>query len=907
MMALTFRDKPKEKKRERVAVGAGIPRYATGTLEPPTWEGLPPYMPPEPQQGTLPPPVQPPEPSGVFGPPMVGQPEGTRTIIDPDGTQRTVRFENNQWVTVPPPVVTQTTTESPMSPFTPGGDTRPIAQYGAPRTEENPTGLAGYVHTPLGAEMARNELGGQLARATIGGYTETPYVMINGKPVSWLNASRGYDDEGNPLRGGGLSIEKFEGGPDAFVIQGVENIRDPVTGAVSSRGRLGSEAFVVQPPPLAYVPRDVSWPSYVAPGDIFRVPGLDETAEAARMGDLAAINAQIMALNIARGAYPTADLGPTGIFRRPEDIQYVVGELETMTPEQRWAFFRTADGSAVLAALNANGYSVDASGMPQQGQLFGATSGFLIGLVSQLNGMSADERVAYLNANPNALQALVSGGYTVNPNTGRITPPAGMTIPVLPEAPESEDLPPGWERLPDGSISDGQGHIWRDGQWWNEDGTPYTTGVGEYGESVAPGGVPVGPPSGPSGKTIAKPGGVPPIAASGEPLDSRAPELTSSFTVKLANRLGADADRIQRFLVQWAPWEGSRARFNPLATTQPHDRATGNFNDHGVKNYADEDAGVEATYETLTNGFYPTLLHYLRTGEVLDQARLAAELRKWGTTGFASQVESGAVRFAHGGYTTAPVFMAGDAMHPNPAAGGAQPELILNPMRAPLYIADNEDTMEVIGDSVPRYATGTDYASWFSPDEWTNFFSSGVFNNILPSRRRATTQPIGPVTPTNPDQGTPTPPQDTGQTQPPPVTTPPSTPTEPTRPGWWDWLSGLFGRGGTGGGFQWPWELPGVPQPGGGTQPPPVTAPGGRQLAENTFGRFSTNPFDVTFPLLGSEQQYSLLYQQAIATGWRPDMKPPYPRGVMSPSDLAELYARRQLPGVSTFNARTGY
>lgn len=63
------------------------------------------------------------------------------------------------------------------------------------------------------------------------------------------------------------------------------------------------------------------------------------------------------------------------------------------------------------------------------------------------------------------------------------------------------------------------------------------------------------------------------------------------------------------------------------------------------------------------------------------------------------------VRLAQGGYTTAPMMMTGDAAHANPEAGGARPEVIMNPTRAPLMVVPNEAVPQVV--SMPRFNSGT--------------------------------------------------------------------------------------------------------------------------------------------------------------------------------------------------------
>ncbi len=64
---------------------------------------------------------------------------------------------------------------------------------------------------------------------------------------------------------------------------------------------------------------------------------------------------------------------------------------------------------------------------------------------------------------------------------------------------------------------------------------------------------------------------------------------------------------------------------------------------------------------------------------------------------------------AAGGPTTAEHVVAGDAPSPNPSAGGAMPEGIWNPTRAPLYIQPNPRTAQMMAMyGAPRFAYGTD-------------------------------------------------------------------------------------------------------------------------------------------------------------------------------------------------------
>ncbi len=98
---------------------------------------------------------------------------------------------------------------------------------------------------------------------------------------------------------------------------------------------------------------------------------------------------------------------------------------------------------------------------------------------------------------------------------------------------------------------------------------------------------------------------------------------------------------------EWAKWEGCNAAFNPLATTQPHAGAT-SWNSVGVKEYASFQDGVDATVETLDPRTYGGIDYYPEIRAAIERqslegrrALVAAELRTWGTTGFANLVENG--------------------------------------------------------------------------------------------------------------------------------------------------------------------------------------------------------------------------------------------------------------------------
>ena len=126
-------------------------------------------------------------------------------------------------------------------------------------------------------------------------------------------------------------------------------------------------------------------------------------------------------------------------------------------------------------------------------------------------------------------------------------------------------------------------------------------------------------------------------------------DLAEYFTAVL-EKIGRTPSvwRLQWFR-EWARYENTGARFNPLATTQPggefsadpYWNSFGSENQYHVRNYATFDDGVLATAHTLVNGYYPAVLAMLDNEGSNDLASVSAQLRTWGTTGFANEVAEG--------------------------------------------------------------------------------------------------------------------------------------------------------------------------------------------------------------------------------------------------------------------------
>ncbi len=88
-----------------------------------------------------------------------------------------------------------------------------------------------------------------------------------------------------------------------------------------------------------------------------------------------------------------------------------------------------------------------------------------------------------------------------------------------------------------------------------------------------------------------------------------------------------------RAVSAWEQAEGTKASFNPLATTQSGFTGETRFNSVGVKNYATYQDGIDANVHALTNGRYANILAALRAGDNATAVAQAIKDSPWGTGG----------------------------------------------------------------------------------------------------------------------------------------------------------------------------------------------------------------------------------------------------------------------------------
>lgn len=103
------------------------------------------------------------------------------------------------------------------------------------------------------------------------------------------------------------------------------------------------------------------------------------------------------------------------------------------------------------------------------------------------------------------------------------------------------------------------------------------------------------------------------------------------YTALLSKLNLPQTDANMAFLRAWNQAEGMQpGTNNPFATTQGAAGAS-NFNSVGVKVYPSFDTGVEATAQTLQNGYYGDILGAMQAGNDPMAAAVAVANSPWGT------------------------------------------------------------------------------------------------------------------------------------------------------------------------------------------------------------------------------------------------------------------------------------
>ena len=84
-------------------------------------------------------------------------------------------------------------------------------------------------------------------------------------------------------------------------------------------------------------------------------------------------------------------------------------------------------------------------------------------------------------------------------------------------------------------------------------------------------------------------------------------------------------------ITAWEQAEGTKASYNPLATTQGGFAGETQFNSVGVKNYVSYQDGLDANVKVINNGLYTNILAALQQGNDPMAVAKAIAASPWGT------------------------------------------------------------------------------------------------------------------------------------------------------------------------------------------------------------------------------------------------------------------------------------
>lgn len=103
------------------------------------------------------------------------------------------------------------------------------------------------------------------------------------------------------------------------------------------------------------------------------------------------------------------------------------------------------------------------------------------------------------------------------------------------------------------------------------------------------------------------------------------------------------------FLVAWMDREGTSAAWNPLATTVSSGQGgETNFNTIGVKNFPNAAAGIAAWVKTIHDGYYPTILQGIMSGNPLNSIGASNEWKSYtGGGNYAQGIAQGVSKYLH--------------------------------------------------------------------------------------------------------------------------------------------------------------------------------------------------------------------------------------------------------------------
>lgn len=98
---------------------------------------------------------------------------------------------------------------------------------------------------------------------------------------------------------------------------------------------------------------------------------------------------------------------------------------------------------------------------------------------------------------------------------------------------------------------------------------------------------------------------------------------TAQFIDGVMTGLGVSGENARAFFIGLASAEGTTARNNPFAVSQPLGRGETKFNSHGVKNYQTAQDGIEATVSLFKLAYYKQVRRLLRANAPVQETARA--------------------------------------------------------------------------------------------------------------------------------------------------------------------------------------------------------------------------------------------------------------------------------------------
>ena len=182
----------------------------------------------------------------------------------------------------------------------------------------------------------------------------------------------------------------------------------------------------------------------------------------------------------------------------------------------------------------------------------------------------------------------------------------------------------------------------------------------------------------------------------------------------------ATSDNNVKSSVIWIVSEGSNATWNPLDTTQPGQPGDSDYNSAGVKNYISLASGLEASRQTVTNGYYSSIIAcYQRSASPAETCNAICNT-PWGSQPTPTLVASVLSNYAH--YALTPIAGSqGTVNPPTPTPIPKEPPSMFytDPVTGRAVATDKDGNIYARADTIPHVVTLGQHPEW-GAGNWLN-------------------------------------------------------------------------------------------------------------------------------------------------------------------------------------------